>query len=144
MDGKGVVMEIREEKGWGGATADVVLYDGVIRKGDLIVTAGLEGPVSTKVKMLVMPKPLDEMRDPEDRYMFMDEVKAAAGVKIIADGLDQVVPGAPVFVVPQGSSLDEYVKMVREEVSEVRIETDKEGVIAKADTLGTRGHGSLP
>ncbi len=136
--GKGVVMEIREEKGWGGATADVVLYDGgVIRKGDLIVTAGLEGPVSTKVKMLVMPKPLDEMRDPEDRYMFMDEVKAAAGVKIIADGLDQVVPGAPVFVVPQEASLDEYVKLVKEEVSEVKIETDKEGVIAKADTLGT-------
>ncbi len=134
--GKGVVMEIREEKGWG-VTADVVLYDGVIRKGDLIVTAGLEGPVSTKVKMLVMPKPLNEMRDPEDRYMFMDEVKAAAGVKIIADGLDQVVPGAPVFVVPQETSLDEYVKLVREEVSEVKIETDKEGVVAKADTLGT-------
>ncbi|ADN51579.1 translation initiation factor IF-2 [Vulcanisaeta distributa] len=134
--GKGVVMEIREEKGWG-VTADVVLYDGVIRKGDLIVTAGLEGPVSTKVKMLVMPKPLDEMRDPEDRYMFMDEVKAAAGVKIIADGLDQVVPGAPVFVVPQEASLDEYVKLVREEVSEVKIETDRDGVVAKADTLGT-------
>ncbi|MGC8606408.1 MAG: translation initiation factor IF-2 [Vulcanisaeta sp.] len=134
--GRGVVMEIREEKGWG-VTADVVLYDGVIRKGDLIVTAGLEGYVSTKVKMLVMPKPLNEMRDPEDRYMFMDEVRAAAGVKIIADGLEQVVPGAPVFVVPQGASLDEYVKLVREEVSEVKIETDKEGVVAKADTLGT-------
>lgn len=134
--GKGVVMEIREEKGWG-ATADVVLYDGVIKKGDLIVTAGLEGPVSTRVKMLVMPKPLDEMRDPEDRYMFMDEVRAAAGVKIIADGLDQVVPGAPVFVVPQSASLEEYIKLVREEVSEVRIETDREGVVAKADTLGT-------
>ncbi len=134
--GKGVIMEIREEKGWG-VTADVVLYDGVIRKGDLIVTAGLEGHVSTKVKMLVMPKPLNEMRDPEDRYMFMDEVRAAAGVKIIADGLEQVVPGAPVFVVPQGASLDEYVKLVREEVSEVKIETDKEGVVAKADTLGT-------
>jgi translation initiation factor eaIF-5B len=41
---------------------------------------------------MVMPKPLDEMRDPEDRYMHVDEVKAAAGVKIVADGLEEVVP----------------------------------------------------
>jgi translation initiation factor 5B len=134
--GKGVVMEIREERGWG-VTADIVLYDGIVRKGDLIVTAGLEGPVTTRVKMLVMPKPLDEMRDPEDKYMFMEEVRAAAGVKIIADGLDQVVPGAPVFVVQHESMLNEYIKLVKEEVSEIKIETDKEGVIAKADTLGT-------
>ncbi|MFB6470346.1 MAG: translation initiation factor IF-2 [Vulcanisaeta sp. AZ3] len=134
--GKGVVIEIREEKGWG-ATADVVLYDGIIKRGDLIATAGLEGPITTKVKMLIMPKPLDEMRDPEDKYMFMDEVKAAAGVKIIADSLDQVIPGAPVFVVPKESSVDDYVRLVKEEVSEVKIETDREGVIAKADTLGT-------
>ncbi len=134
--GKGVVMEVREEKGWG-TTMDVVLYDGVIRKGDTIVTAGLEGPIVTKVKMIVMPKPLDEMRDPEDRYMFVNEVRAAAGIKIIADNLENVVPGAPVLVVPDESKVEEYVKIVREEVAEVKIETDREGVIAKADTLGT-------
>ncbi|WP_069807444.1 translation initiation factor IF-2 [Vulcanisaeta thermophila] len=134
--GKGVVMEVREERGWG-VTADVVLYDGVIRRGDTVVTMGMESPVISKVKLLVMPKPLDEMRDPEDRYMFMDEVTAAAGVKIVADGLDQVVPGAPVFVVPQESQLNDYIKLVKEEVSEIRIETDREGVVAKADTLGT-------
>ncbi len=134
--GKGVIMEVKEEKGWG-TTIDVVLYDGVIRKGDTIVTMGLNGPIVTKVKMLVMPKPLDEMRDPEDRYMFMQEVRAAAGVKIVAEGLEQALPGAPVFVVPDESKIDEYVKLVREEVEEVKIETDREGVIAKADTLGT-------
>lgn len=134
--GKGVILEVKEEKGWG-TTIDVVLYDGIIRKGDLIVTMGLQGPIVTKVKMLVMPKPLDEMRDPEDKYMFVNEVKAAAGVKIIAEGLEQAVPGAPVYVVPSESELEKYVKMVKEEVEEVRIETDREGVIAKADTLGT-------
>ncbi len=42
-------MEIREEKGWGGVTGDVVLYDGgVIRKGDVVVTAGLEGACKYK------------------------------------------------------------------------------------------------
>ncbi len=134
--GKGVIMEVKEEKGWG-TTVDVVLYDGIIRKGDLIVTMGLGGPIVTRVKMIVMPKPLDEMRDPEDRFMFVNEVKAAAGIKIIAEGLEHALPGAPLYVVPDESRIDEYVKLVREEVAEVKIETDREGVVLKADTLGT-------
>ncbi len=134
--GRGVIMEVKEEKGWG-TTIDIVLYDGVIKKGDLIVTMGLQGPIITKVKMLVMPKPLDEMRDPEDKYMLINEVRAAAGVKIIAENLEQALPGAPVLVVPDETKIEEYVKIVKEEVEEVRIETDREGVIAKADTLGT-------
>jgi len=136
VPGRGVVMEVKEEKGWG-TTVDVVLYDGVIRKGDLIVTMGLQGPIVTRVKMIVMPKPLDEMRDPEDRFMFVNEVRAAAGIKIIADGLEHAVPGAPVYVVPDESKVDEYVKLVKEEIAEVKIETDREGIILKADTLGT-------
>jgi translation initiation factor 5B len=134
--GRGVVMEVREEKGWG-STMDVILYDGYMRRGDTVVTAGVEGPIVGRVRMLIMPKPLDEMRDPEDRYMFIDEVKAAAGVKVLMDEASSVVPGAPVLVVPHGESLDDYVRVVKEEVSEVRIETDREGVVAKADTLGT-------
>lgn len=134
--GKGVVMEVKEEKGWG-VTADVILYDGVLRKGDLIVTAGVEGPITSRVKMIIMPKPLDEMRDPEDKFMFMSEVEAAVGVKIVGDNLEHVLPGAPVLVVENPSKLEDYAKVVREELAEVRIETDKEGVIAKADTLGT-------
>ncbi len=134
--GKGVVMEVKEEKGWG-VTADIILYDGVLRKGDLIITAGIEGPITSKVKMIIMPKPLDEMRDPEDKFMFMNEVEAAVGVKIIGDNLEHVLPGAPVLVVEDSSKLEDYVRIVKEELAEVRIETDKEGVIAKADTLGT-------
>ena len=134
--GKGVIMEIREEKGWG-KTADVVLYDGVIKKGDLIITAGLEGPIVTRIKMIVMPKPLDEMKDPEDKFMFMNEVKAAAGIKIIADGLEHAIPGAPIFIIDDESKIGEYEKLIKEELAEIRIETNKEGVIAKADTLGT-------
>ncbi len=129
---KGVVMEVKEERGLG-TVVDAIIYDGVLKRGDLIVTAGLKGPVSAKVKMLVVPKPLDEMRDPEDRYKYVDEVKAAAGVRIVGDGLEEVVPGAPLFSGP----LDEALRAVGEEIASVRIESDKEGVVAKADTFGT-------
>ena len=132
--GKGVVMEVKEEKGLG-TTMDVVLYDGVMRKGDTIVAMGLNGPVVTKVRMMVMPKPLDEMRDPEDRYMHVNEVEAAAGVKVVADGLDEVVPGSSVYVV-QGDPKP-YIDEVIKDAASIRIETDQGGVIAKADTLGT-------
>ncbi|ABW01302.1 translation initiation factor IF-2 [Caldivirga maquilingensis] len=132
--GKGVVMEVKEEKGLG-TTMDVVLYDGVMRKGDTIVAMGLNGPVVTRIRMMVMPKPLDEMRDPEDKYMHINEVEAAAGVKVIADGLDDVVPGSSVYVV-QGDPKP-YIDEVVKDAASVKIETDQIGVVAKADTLGT-------
>jgi translation initiation factor 5B len=132
--GKGVVMEVKEEKGLG-TTMDVVLYDGVVKRGDTLVAMGLNGPVLTKVRLMVMPKPLDEMRDPEDRYMHVDEVKAAAGVKIVADGLEEVVPGSPVYVVYGDPK--PYIDEVVKDAASIRIETDQVGVVAKADTLGT-------
>ncbi|MEZ0249319.1 MAG: translation initiation factor IF-2 [Thermoproteus sp.] len=131
---RGVVMEVREERGLG-AVADAIIYDGVLRRGDTIVTASLQGPVAVKVKMLIVPKPLDEMRDPEDRYKYVDAVEAAAGVRIVGEGLEGVVPGAP-LIVPAGP-LEEALRAVGEEISAVRIESDREGVVAKADTFGT-------
>lgn len=131
---RGVVMEVKEERGLG-TVLDAIIYDGVIKRGDTIMTAGLEGVVTARVKMLIMPKPLDEMRDPEDRYKYVDEAKAAVGVRIVAEGLEGVVPGAPLLVV--SGSIEETAKAIREEISAVKIESDKEGVIARADTFGT-------
>ncbi len=137
MDGgKAVVMEVREERGLG-PVADVVLYDGTIRRGDTIVTLGFEGPIVARAKMLIMPKPLDEMRDPEDRYRFVDEVRAAAGVRVVAEELGRSVAGAPLYVARDAREVERLVRLVSEEVADIRIETDKEGVVAKADTLGT-------
>ncbi len=134
--GRGVVLEVKEEKGLG-VTADVILYDGIIRKGDTIVVGGLEKPIVTRVRALLVPKPMDEMRDPEDRFYDMDRVEAAAGVKLVAPDLDKAVAGAPVFVVPEGEDVEKYIELVRAELAEVRIQRDVEGVVAKADTLGT-------
>ncbi|MEM0483886.1 MAG: translation initiation factor IF-2 [Pyrobaculum sp.] len=133
---RGVVMEVKEERGLG-VVADVIIYDGLLRKGDLIVTASLEGPKEAKIRMLIMPKPLEEMRDPEDRYMAVEEAKAAAGVRIVADGLEGVVAGAPLFAVWDLQELPKIRSFVREEISEIRIESDREGVIVRADTFGT-------
>jgi translation initiation factor 5B len=133
---KGVVMEVKEERGLG-VVADAILYDGRLRRGDTVVTAGIDGPKEARVRMLIMPKPLEEMRDPEDRYMAVEEVKAAAGVRIVADGLEGVVSGAPVFAVWTPQDLAEALKLVKEEIAEIKIESDREGVLVRADTFGT-------
>ena len=133
---KGVVLEVKEEPGLG-TTIDTIIYDGIIRKGDLIVVGGLEKPIVTRVRALLMPRPLQEIRMHKGEFMHVDEVVAAAGVKIVAQGLENVVAGAPLYVVPSEEQLDEYVRKVKEEVEAAKIKTEIDGVIVKADTLGT-------
>jgi len=133
--GRGVVLEVREEPGLG-TVIDTILYDGVIRKGDTIVVGGLGEPIVTKVKALLMPKPMDEMRSPEDRFKSVNEVAAAAGVRIVATELENAIAGAPVIAVEK-SKVEEAVKEVLEELSSIRFSKEVNGVVTKADTLGT-------
>jgi len=83
-----------------------------------------------------MPKPLDEMRSPEDRFMQIDEVRAAAGVLIATPKIEGVVAGSPVLVATE-QDLDKIVKSVQEEVESLRIQRKGAGVVIKADTLGS-------
>ncbi|ALU12073.1 translation initiation factor IF-2 [Ignicoccus islandicus DSM 13165] len=132
---KGVVMEVKEEPGYG-TTLDTIIYDGIIRQGDVIVVGSLEGPIVTKVRALLLPEPLQEIRATK-KFRVVDEVSAAAGVKIVAPNLENAVAGAPVFVVSDESQLEKVKEEVMKEIEDVLIETDKEGVVVKADTLGT-------
>ncbi|RLE78097.1 MAG: translation initiation factor IF-2 [Thermoprotei archaeon] len=134
--GRGVILEVKEELGLG-TTIDVILYDGVIRRGDTIVVGGVGEPIVTRVKALLMPKPLDEMRSPEDRFLQVEEVRAAAGVKIVASGLEGALAGAPVVVVPEGADVERAKREVSEEVASIRRVRRSVGVVVKADTLGT-------
>jgi len=134
--GKGVILEKKEEAGLG-TTIDVILYDGIIKKGDTIVVGGIEGPIITKVRALLLPKPLDEMRDPEDKFLLVDKVVAAAGVKIVATNLEKAIGGAPIIVVSDEQSIESIKNKIKEEIEEIRFTSDIDGVIVKADTLGS-------
>ena len=87
---RGIILEVKEEIGLG-PSANVILLDGIIRQGDLIVVAKRESAVVTKVKSLLLPKPLDEMRDPRDKFRHVDMVVSAAGLKITSPDLDGVI-----------------------------------------------------
>ena len=132
---RGVVLEVKEEPGYG-TTIDVIIYDGIIRKHDIIVVEGINGPIVTKVRALLMPKPLTDIRMAKGELAPVDEIYAAAGVRIAAPHLDEAIAGSPLYVVPSEDQVEEYKKRVSEEVSFVRFRSDVNGVVVKADTLG--------
>jgi len=133
---KGAVLEIREETGLG-LTLDTIIYDGVLKKTDTVVVGGLDKVVVAKIRALMQPKPLDEIRDPKEKFTQVSEVHAAAGVKIVAPDIDGAVAGAPVYAVSDPSKLEEIKKKVSDEVKSIRIQTDKSGIVLKTDTLGS-------
>ena len=133
---KGTVLEVKEEPGLG-LTLNTIIYDGVLRKDDLIVVGGKEKPIVTRIRAILVPKPLDEIRDPRDKFSSVNSVSAAAGVKIAAPELEGALAGAPLYAVPQGEDPQKYVKLVSEEIEKIRIITDIDGVVLKADTLGS-------
>jgi translation initiation factor 5B len=133
---KGSVLEVKEEPGLG-LTLNTIVYDGTLRKDDLIVVGGRDGAISARVRAILVPKPLDEMRDPRDKFTSVDCVFASAGVKVVAPGLEGALAGAPLFAVPAGEDPAKYAKLITEEIGRIRIAKEIEGVIVKADTLGS-------
>jgi len=133
---KGTVLEVKEEPGLG-TTINAIIYDGILQKGDVVVVGGKEEPIVTKVRAVLLPKPLDEIRDPRDKFSSVDVVSAAAGVKVAATNLENALAGAPLYVVPPDALSEEYVKSVSEEVEKLRIAIDVDGVVLKTDALGS-------
>ena len=133
---KGTVLEVKEEPGLG-LTLNTIIYDGTLQKDDLIVVGGKEKPITTRIRAILVPKPLDEIRDPRDRFSSVDAVSAAAGVKIVAPDTEGALAGAPLYAVMRGEDAERYAKMVSEEIERIRIATDIDGVVLKADTLGS-------
>ena len=131
---KGTVLEVKEERGLG-TTIDVIIYSGTLRSTDTIAVGTREEPVITKIKALLKPKPLDEIRDPREKFESVEEVHAACGIKISAPDLEDVIPGSPLRVVTQENK-DEVIREIKEQ-TELHIDLDDEGAVVKADTIGS-------
>ncbi len=72
--------------------------------------------------------------------MSVREVNAATGVRVSAPDIETVIAGMPFISAPAGTSptdIEKFQQEVQKEVEEVIIETDKEGIVVKADTIGS-------
>jgi translation initiation factor 5B len=136
-NGVGVILEVKEEKGLG-SVIDVILYDGKIKKGDKIAFLSRDGIKTTKVKLILKPVPLTDIRfASRNKFKEVDIAYAACGIRISADGLDNALPGSTVYVYNDEKELKEIEKKLKKDIENIIFQTDKEGIIVKADTLGS-------
>ncbi len=133
---KGVVLEVKEQPGYGTAL-DVIVYDGILKEHDQIIVAGMNGPILTKIRAILVPKTLTDIRVAKTELKPIEEVIAAAGVRIIAPNIEDALAGSPLYVVPSEQLVEEYKTKLLEEIETIRFRKEVNGVIVKADTLGT-------
>lgn len=133
---RGIVLEVNEEVGLG-PSANVILLDGIIEQGDSIVVAKRDSVVVTRIKSLLLPKPLDEMRDPRDKFRHVKKVISAAGLKITSPDLEGVIAGSPLYGLSSTNDEARLKSLVESEVKSAIINTDSNGIILRCDTIGS-------
>ena len=136
---KGTILEVKEEKGLG-TTIDTIIYDGTIKVNDTLIIGNQNAPIITKVRALLEPKELSDLRDKKSKFKQCKELVAATGVKIAAPNLDNAQSGMPIRAItkPTKAQEEQLTTQVTEELEEVLIEIDdqSQGVMIKAETLG--------
>ncbi|KAG6419955.1 hypothetical protein SASPL_116469 [Salvia splendens] len=107
-------MEVKVVQG----TSDVVLVNGLLRVGDRIVVAGLQGPVVTSISALLTPHPVKKLR---------------------FKGLEHAIVGASLYVVRRNDDIEVIKKSAMAYVNSVmsRIKKNGEGVYVQASTLAS-------
>ncbi|MBI2667843.1 translation initiation factor IF-2 [Candidatus Woesearchaeota archaeon] len=124
---KGTILEVKDDKKLG-TTVDAIIYDGILKVNDQIIIGGVDNPILTKIRSLFVPE--------KEGLKQVKEVNAAAAVKIFAPDLNDAIAGMPLSVVTL-DDIEKTKKEIQKEVEEVIIETDKSGIVVKADSLGS-------
>ncbi len=120
--GKGVVLEVNEQKGLG-LVLNVILYDGSIKVNDTVLAGGLSKIVTSKIRSI------------NEDNVNVKKADAASFVVLSGSNFDGVSSGMPLRVANE--NLTEIKKEIEKEIKEVLIETDKDGIIVKADSIGS-------
>ena len=124
---KGVILEIKKQKSIN--YAEAILYDGELSKKDEIIIANLYGePIITKIRILEEIEPLKSTFKPKEK------IKASTGLRMELVEKTEITPGMP-FVIYEGDK-EKIKEQLKKEIIE-NIKTDKQGIIAKADSLGS-------
>uniref|UniRef100_A0A8C9QYK5 Eukaryotic translation initiation factor 5B n=1 Tax=Scleropages formosus TaxID=113540 RepID=A0A8C9QYK5_SCLFO len=131
------VMEVKALPGMG-TTIDVILINGCLREGETIIVPGVEGPIVTQIRGLLLPPPLKELRV-KNPYEKHKEVSTAQGVKILGKDLEKALAGLPLLVAYKEDEIpvlrDELVRELKQTLSSIKLE--EKGVYVQASTLGS-------
>ncbi|XP_066477063.1 eukaryotic translation initiation factor 5B [Tiliqua scincoides] len=131
------VMEVKALPGMG-TTIDVILINGRLREGDTIIVPGVEGPIVTQIRGLLLPPPMKELRV-KNQYEKHKEVSTAQGVKILGKDLEKTLAGLPLLVAYKEDEIpvlkDELIHELKQTLNAIKLE--EKGVYVQASTLGS-------
>ena len=132
--GEGTVLEVKEDRGMG-TVMDTIVYSGTMAVGDTIVISSVKGtPIQTKIRAMLRPKPLDEIRDPNQKFDHVESVSAAAGIRVVAPNLEDAMAGGLVRVA--SDDIEKTLEEVQKE-SAINVELSEQGIIVRGDTVGS-------
>jgi len=127
--GRGSIIEVKEEKGLG-TVVDVILYDGVFKKGSEVIYLTLNGVKKTRIRGMLVPN----IKGGKEKYQQLDAVAAAAGVRLLAPGFEEAICGSPIETVAEGPEEAHKFEALYKNIIFARNEV---GLVIKADSLGS-------
>lgn len=125
-EAKGIILEVKKEK-----TAEYIesiLYDGELKENDTIAIATFDDMIVSKVRALEEIQPLSL------KYKSVKKASAATGIRLNLTNKENILAGMPFQKVH--NNLDKIKEEFKKEVAGV-MHLDKEGIIIKADSLGS-------
>lgn len=106
------VLEVKMIEGHG-TTIDVILVNGSLKVGDTIILAGFNGPIVTKIRALLTPQPMKELRV-KGEYLHHDELHGAMGIKIAAPDLDNALAGGELYKAETEDDIQDHIDEIEE------------------------------
>jgi translation initiation factor 5B len=124
---KGVMLEIKKNKST--QYIESILYDGELNRKDEIAVASFDGePIITKIRILEEIEPLCS------RFKTKEKVKASTGIRMQLVEKAKILPGMP--FIKYKNNYKEIKEQFKKQLCE-SIKIEKQGIIAKADSLGS-------
>lgn len=125
-DAKGVILEVKKQKDM--EYAEAILYDGTLESNNQIAIASFDQPIITKIRVLEEIQPLSNKFKPSQKST------AATGIRMQLINSKEILPGMPFTIYKD--NLEQIKEEFKKEIGE-KLKTDKEGIIIKADSLGS-------
>ncbi|MBR9706234.1 translation initiation factor IF-2 [Candidatus Pacearchaeota archaeon] len=124
---RGVILEVKKEKTM--QYAEAILYDGILNSNDEIAVATFdEEPVITKIRVLEEIKPIS------NKFNHAKKVSAATGIRMQLINSNGILPGMPFTVIKD--NIEQIKEEFKQEIGST-MDTDGQGIIIKADSLGS-------
>ena len=129
-----LVMEITNTEGFG-FTIDCMLKNGILSQGQIIKISNPNSSsiIVTKIKNILTPPPNKDSKCTTE-YIHNSSIKGSTGIKIVAQNLDNVLPGSLIHLGNQ-EDMDEYEKTKIDSIQTIKL--DSQGILIHTSTIGS-------